>query len=48
MFKKILFVTFLLITALSAQDTAYIKTAGEQISIGNKYIERVIASLPKK
>ncbi|MGA7722558.1 MAG: hypothetical protein WCA84_15410 [Ignavibacteriaceae bacterium] len=42
MFKKILFVTFLLITALSAQDTAYIKTAGEQISIGNKYIERVI------
>jgi hypothetical protein len=46
MFKKILLVIFLFITSLSAQNTAYIKKAGDRINIGNKYVERVIDISP--
>jgi hypothetical protein len=42
MFNKILFITYLMMASLLAQDAAYIRKSGDDISIGNKYIERVI------
>ncbi|MDR3628525.1 MAG: alpha-galactosidase [Ignavibacteriaceae bacterium] len=48
MLKKILAVSFFIMTSvLTAQNTAYIKKDGEQIKIGNRFIERVINTSAK-
>ena len=47
MLKKILFLFLIFFSYLAAQNKAYIVKHGDELSIGNDYIERVISINPK-
>ena len=47
MFKNTIIILALAITSMLAQNKAFIKKDGNHISIGNKYIERVINISPR-